>query len=155
MRGKILKVMAAVICMAAVIMNFGCVAMAAEGSNDKAKDIELEKVEGLQFSDGERNYGALYGTQYNGTDTQEWLTLQLEGRGLKIVNDDGTAIVMVDKYGGIYLSGTVYVNSEKYAGNAAETSGFNNFNLMILYVMVMVLFVLCMISLCKNRTPKE
>ena len=47
----------------------------------------------------------------------EWLEIPFGGRGIKVLNEYGTEIVVIDKFGGIYLNGDIYINYEKYKNN--------------------------------------
>jgi len=66
---------------------------------------ENTKVSVLSISEGGQEYGALYGTPYSEVDDSRWLTLKLGGRGLRIINDDNTDIVLIDKFGSVYIGG--------------------------------------------------
>ncbi len=96
-------------------------------------------------------------SQKNSENTEEWMEIPINGRGIKIVNNDGAEIIVVDRFGGIYLNGDVYFNYEKYEKNEngiSEKAGVNNFNLIIVYVMLILLYVLCFIMLCRDKIWK-
>lgn len=47
-------------------------------------------------------------------DSREWLILRLNEVGVILVSEDGKSeILAIDKYGGVYLSGDLYVNGNK------------------------------------------
>jgi len=56
-------------------------------------------------------------------DKREWLTLRLGEVGLIVVSDDGKSeILSVDKFGGVYINGDLYVKGEKVGAGAAAVS---------------------------------
>lgn len=87
-------------------------------------------------------YGMIYGAEYdpdNG-NTSKWLTIAPGENGVRIINEANQDIVMVDKHGGVYVNGTIYVNGEQIReeeqGELSLESGF--------------LYLLIVISLCLN-----
>lgn len=71
--------------------------------------------EAIEFGEN-GEYGSIYGAEYdpeNG-DTSKWLTIQPNGIGVRIVGDNNQDIFRVDKYGGVYVNGKLYVNNEEY-----------------------------------------
>lgn len=73
-------------------------------------------------------------------------------RGIKIVNEDGVEIVVIDKFGGIYLNGDVYVNHELYNNNENNMApNHNSLNLIVIYIMLGLLFILYFIMFCRNK----
>lgn len=69
-----------------------------------AKEDNIE-VPSISISDGEQEYGRLYGAPYSESDDSQWLTLKLGERGLRIVNDTDNDIVLIDKFGSVYING--------------------------------------------------
>lgn len=62
-------------------------------------------------------YGAIYGAGYdpeNG-NTTKWLTIEPGDNGVRIIGENNEDVLMVDKYGGVYINGTLYVNGQEYA----------------------------------------
>jgi len=96
MKGKISRLAEILICTA-------CFALLLSGSVN-AKE-ENTKVSSLTIFDEGQEYGELYGAPYSETDDSEWLTLKLGGRGLRIVGDDNTDIVLIDQFGFVYIGG--------------------------------------------------
>lgn len=100
----------------------------------------------------EGKYGSVYGEEYINEvgEQSNWLTVQLGERGVRIVNEENREIVIVDKYGGIYLNGEVYVNGEKYEKVKEHRGVFypqNGF----LYLMVIISLGISVLSLIKKR----
>lgn len=90
-----------------------------------------------------------------GGGVEEWTEIPIEGRGIKIVNEYGAEIVVVDKFGGIYLNGDVYFNYEKYENmEAKEETDQNSFNLIVVYIMLALLSVLYVVMFCKDKSFK-
>lgn len=147
MRNKIIKMIALTFCMMLITMNSVNVAWASEDSKDK--EIELEEVEGFRFSDGESNYGELYGAQYSDYDTSEWLTLQLGGRGLRIVNDEGNDVVLVDQFGAVYINGQLCApdNDDSETVTSSFSFGF-------MYFLVIISLILGVININVIRKKK-
>lgn len=53
-------------------------------------------------------------------DKRDWLTLRLGEVGLIVVSDDGkTEILSVDKFGGVYINGDLYVKGGKVGAAAS------------------------------------
>lgn len=92
-------------CMAIIMLNSSSIVSASGGNERLSDERELEETEGFKISNGETDYGAIYGAPYSEADTSEWLTLQLGGRGLRIVNSEGNDVVLVDQFGGVYING--------------------------------------------------
>lgn len=87
-----------------------------------------------------------------GGGSEAWAEIPIDGRGIKIVNEDGAEIVLIDKFGGIYLNGDVYFNYEKYNGEAAgEEADRSSFNFIVVYVMLGILSVLYLVMFCKDK----
>lgn len=66
---------------------------------------ETAAVSSLTISGDGQSYGELYGAPYSETDDSQWLTLKLGGRGLRIVDDNNTDLVLVDQFGSVYIGG--------------------------------------------------
>lgn len=95
--------------------------------------------------------------QKNDNETEEWMEIPITGRGIKIVNSDGAEIVLVDRLGGIYLNGDVYFNYEKYEkyeNGISEKTHTSNFNFIIVYIMLILLFILHFVMLYKDNIWK-
>ncbi|MAM88364.1 MAG: hypothetical protein CME36_13760 [unclassified Hahellaceae] len=43
-----------------------------------------------------------------------WTEITMEGRGLIVKNNEGSQILQVDKFGGIYINGHLYINNNKF-----------------------------------------
>lgn len=84
------------------------------------------------------SYGTIYGTERNPEqgDTSKWLTIQNGDSGVRIVAKDGKEIVAIDNYGGIYLSGDVFMNGQKINPNQSyKANGF-------MYLLIIISLVL-------------
>lgn len=66
---------------------------------------ETMEVPSLTISGDGQMYGELYGAPYSETDDSQWLTLKLGGRGLRIVDDNNTDLVLIDQFGSVYIGG--------------------------------------------------
>lgn len=56
-------------------------------------------------------------------DKRQWLTLRLGEVGLVVVSDDGKSeILSIDKFGGVYVSGDLYVKGARVAGAPAPAA---------------------------------
>ena len=89
-------------CLGAVFCVLGCLLVLAGKAAAKEEGQETSSV---TITDGEMEYGSLYGAPYSGTDDTQWLTLELGGRGLRIINEEGSDIVLIDQFGEVYLNG--------------------------------------------------
>ena len=68
---------------------------------------EKTEVSSLIISHEGQQYGELYGAPYSETDDSDWLTLRMGGRGLRIVDDNNTDIVLIDQFGSVYIGGVL------------------------------------------------
>ena len=68
---------------------------------------EKTEVSSLIISHEGQQYGELYGAPYSKTDDSDWLTLRMGGRGLRIVDDNNTDIVLIDQFGSVYIGGVL------------------------------------------------
>ena len=84
----------------------------------------------------------------------EWLEIPFGGRGIKVLNEYGTEIVVIDKFGGIYLNGDIYINYEKYKNNIDDGSDQNGFNFIVVYGMLALLFVLYGVSFFRDKKSR-
>ncbi len=103
----------------------GCVmcCILLQSGNVSAKEEDME-MSSLNITDGEMEYGTLYGAPYSETDDSKWLTLKLGGRGLRIVNEEGIDVVVVDQFGGVYINGQK-CNPEQEEEKAGVSSDFS------------------------------
>lgn len=53
-------------------------------------------------------------------DGAKWSEIRMNGRGLIIKNQEGAEIIMVDRFGGIYLQGEIYLNNKKVDSTALD-----------------------------------
>lgn len=79
-----------------------CILLAIEKAMAATEDLETSSV---TITDGKMEYGTLYGAPYSETDDTEWLTLKLGGRGMRIINDEGSDVVLIDQFGEVYMNG--------------------------------------------------
>lgn len=101
----------------------------------------IDKSNEISFGQ-DNEYGSIYGAEYdpdNGNNSK-WLTIQPGENGVRIIDENNHDIVMVDKYGGVYINGTLFVNNQKYvpASPGMFTPG-NGF-----------IYLLIVINLCFN-----
>lgn len=95
-------------------------------------------------------YGQIYGSERNPDqgDNSKWLTIKPGEVGIRIVGEDNKEIVNIDKYGGIYLNGDVYMQNKKIDPSASnKANGF--MYLLIICSLLCNLYLL--ISKNKNR----
>lgn len=81
-------------------------------------------------------------------DSSNWLTIQSEEAGTRMVTKDNREVVAVDNYGGIYLNGDVYVK-----GKLLDTEIFRIGNgfMYLLLVISITLNVVVLVKLKKNK----
>lgn len=147
MKNRILKMFTLLFCII-IIMNVSNVVMASEEQKRNSETMNMEEIEGLKFSDGERDFGALYGAQYSETDTSEWLTLQLGGRGLRIINNEGNDVVLVDQFGAVYINGQLC--SPNNDDSETKTSSFS-FGFMYFLIVISLILGITNIVLLKKK----
>ena len=71
------------------------------------------------------------------------------GRGIKIVDENGKAVVSVDRYGGVYVDGKLYVNGKEYKEDDSMKAAFTPIN-GFLYVAVIFSLLLNLIRFSKK-----
>ncbi|MGO4704324.1 polysaccharide pyruvyl transferase family protein [Microvirga sp. 2MCAF38] len=78
---------------------------------------------GIVFDEGKG--GEIYtGSRWVGQDTLRWQTIRMAEEGLRIVTPDGKREVLaVDAYGGLYLSGDIYLNGRKFQASSEASPG--------------------------------
>lgn len=83
--------------------------------------------------------------------SDDWIVVNPgeSGRGIIIQDENKNAVVTVDRYGGIYVKGKLYVNGEEYGGNSmkAAFTPVNGF----LYAVVLFSLLLNLIRFTKKQ----
>lgn len=108
-----------------------------------------EKEDQIEFGDIGK-FGSIYGEEYTNEEgeTTNWLTVMPGDRGIRIVNSDNQEIVSIDKFGGIYIKGEVFINGEKVGeekiGKFTPQNGF-------IYLMVIVSLGLSAYSIKQSK----
>ena len=84
--------------------------------------------------------------------SDDWIVVSPgeSGRGVKIVDENGKAVVSVDRYGGVYVDGKLYVNGKEYKEDDSMKAVFTPIN-GFLYAAVLLSFVLSLFALTKKR----
>lgn len=105
------------------------------------------EVPSLTVIGEEKEYGTLYGAPYSETDDSEWLILELGGRGFRIINDEGSDIILIDQFG------MVYINGEKCnpAPGNEKTDFNNNFSYGFMYFLIIISLGLCGYNLATRK----
>lgn len=97
---------------------------------------QTDSKDGLISFGNDEEYGTIYGAEYDPAagNNSKWMTVKLGENGLRIINNENNEIIMVDKYGGVYVKGTFYLNGEKVNIDNKKTkfdSGFLYFLIVI------------------------
>lgn len=83
--------------------------------------------------------------------SDDWIVVSPgeSGRGVIIQDENKNAVVTVDRYGGIYVNGKLFVNGEEYDSNSmkAAFTPVNGF----LYAMVLFSFLLNLVRFTKKQ----
>ncbi|WP_308682909.1 hypothetical protein [Stomatobaculum longum] len=83
--------------------------------------------------------------------SDDWIVVNPgeSGRGVIIQDENKNAVVTVDRYGGIYVNGKLYVNGEEYGANSmrAAFTPVNGF----LYAMVLFSLLLNLVRFTKKQ----
>ena len=85
--------------------------------------------------------------------SDDWIVVSPgeSGRGVKIVDENGKAVVSVDRYGGVYVDGKLYVNGKEYKEDddsmRAAFTPINGF----LYAAVLLSLVLSFFGFARRR----
>ncbi len=112
-----------------------CVVLLPDNVYAQGNDTEISS---LTITDGEQDYGILYGAPYSDSDDSKWLTLSLEGRGLRIINKEGNDIVLIDQFGAIYVDGKLCNPGE----SDAEAKPYAKFSYGFMYFLVVLSLML-------------
>jgi len=83
--------------------------------------------------------------------SDDWIVVNPgeSGRGVKIVDENGKAVVSVDRYGGVYVDGKLYVNGKEYKEDDSMKAAFTPIN-GFLYVAVIFSLLLNLIRFSKK-----
>ena len=84
--------------------------------------------------------------------SDDWIVVSAgeSGRGVKIVDENGKAVVSVDRYGGVYVDGKLYVNGKEYKEDDSVKAAFTPIN-GFLYAAVLLSLVFSLFALTKKR----
>ena len=84
--------------------------------------------------------------------SDDWIVVSPgeSGRGVKIVDENGKAVVSVDRYGGVYVDGKLYVNGKEYKEDGSMRAAFTPIN-GFLYAAVLLSLVFSLFALTKKR----
>lgn len=84
-------------------------------------------------------------------ENNDWIVVSPgeSGRGVIIQDENKNAVVTVDRYGGVYIKGKLYVNGKEYGGNSMEAAftPINGF----LYAMILFSFLLNLVRFTKKQ----
>ncbi|WP_314703942.1 hypothetical protein [Stomatobaculum longum] len=84
-------------------------------------------------------------------ENNDWIVVNPgeSGRGIIIQDENQNAIVTVDRYGGVYIKGKLYVNGKEYGENSMEAAftPINGF----LYAMILFSFLLNLVRFTKKQ----
>ncbi len=85
-------------------------------------------------------------------ENNDWIVVSPgeSGRGVKIVDENGKAVVSVDRYGGVYVDGKLYVNGKEYKEDGSMKAAFTPIN-GFLYAAVLLSLVFSLFALTKKR----
>lgn len=83
--------------------------------------------------------------------SDDWIVVNPgeSGRGIKIVDENGKAVVSVDRYGGVYVDGKLYVNGKEYKEDGSMKAAFTPIN-GFLYAAVIFSLLLNLIRFSKK-----
>ena len=83
--------------------------------------------------------------------SDDWIVVNPgeSGRGVKIVDENGKAVVSVDRYGGVYVDGKLYVNGNEYKEDNGMKAAFTPIN-GFLYAAIIFSFLLNLVRFSKK-----
>lgn len=83
--------------------------------------------------------------------SDDWIVVNPgeSGRGIKIVDENGQPVVSVDRYGGVYVDGKLYVNGKEYKEDDSMKAAFTPIN-GFLYAAVIFSLLLNLIRFTKK-----
>mgnify|MGYP000297989059 CR=1 FL=1 len=83
--------------------------------------------------------------------SDDWIVVSPgeSGRGVKVVDENGKAVVTVDRYGGVYVDGKLYVNGKEYKEDDSMKAVFTPIN-GFLYAAVIFSLLLNLIRFSKK-----
>ena len=87
--------------------------------------------------------------------SDDWIVVSPgeSGRGVKIVDENGKAVVSVDRYGGVYVDGKLYVNGKEYKEDDSMKAAFTPIN-GFLYAAVLFSLVCSLFALTKKKIKR-
>lgn len=84
--------------------------------------------------------------------SDDWIVVSPgeSGRGVKIVDENGKAVVSVDRYGGVYVDGKLYVNGKEYKEDDSMKAAFTPTN-GFLYAAVLLSLLLNVLQFARRK----
>ena len=84
--------------------------------------------------------------------SEDWIVVSPgeSGRGVKIVDENGKAVVSVDRYGGVYVDGKLYVNGKEYKEDDSMRAAFTPIN-GFLYAAVLLSLLLNVLQFARRK----
>lgn len=84
--------------------------------------------------------------------SDDWIVVNPgeSGRGIKIVDENGQPVVSVDRYGGVYVDGKLYVNGKEYKEDDSMKAAFTPIN-GFLYAAVLLSLFLNIVQLARRK----
>ena len=84
--------------------------------------------------------------------SDDWIVVSPgeSGRGVKIVDENGKAVVTVDRYGGVYVDGKLYVNGKEYKEDDSMKAVFTPIN-GFLYAAVLLSLLLNVLQFARRK----
>lgn len=84
--------------------------------------------------------------------SDDWIVVSPgeSGRGVKIVDENGKAVVSVDRYGGVYVDGKLYVNGKEYKEDDSMKAAFMPIN-GFLYAAVLLSLLLNVLQFARRK----
>ena len=84
--------------------------------------------------------------------SDDWIVVSPgeSGRGVKIVDENGKAVVSVDRYGGVYVDGKLYVNGKEYKEDDSMKATFTPIN-GFLYAAVLLSLLLNILQFARRK----
>ncbi|MFD1139445.1 hypothetical protein [Paenibacillus urinalis] len=71
-------------------------------------------------------------------DEREWLTIQQSEAGLRIISSDGKSeVALLDNFGGIYLSGDLFLNNKKLNDIIETNASINYVNTVTISIIIL------------------
>lgn len=109
----------------------------------------------IAITDGETEYGEIYGSTYGEDDDSRWLTVKLKERGLRVIDSEGKDLLLIDQFGGIYINGQLVELNANTNSVEPVNEKQRETTVSFLYLLLIINLAVCFILYLKIQKIQE